>query len=327
MTDRATPSPVSLAVLEEAAHWFAVLGSEASGSVERQAWQRWFDRSADHREAWRRVELVNARFNALPGPSARKALADAGARRGGLKALMLLCIAGSFGSLVASRRDGRELVASLAADFHTATGDIASLPLADGTRAWLNTASAANIVYTNTERRVVLTRGEILIDTAPDPQAPPRPFLVEAHAGRLLALGTRFAVRSLEQGVRLAVYEGAVQVDAAGRGGRRVVPAGFQLTFDADRIGAMVPANPDETAWTRKLLIATQMRLDDFLAELGRYRHGYLGCDPALAALRLVGSYPLDDTDRALALLEASLAVQVRRRLPGWVIIVPSQER
>jgi transmembrane sensor len=323
MNDRAIPP---LDVLEEAAHWFAVLGSEASGSVERQAWQRWFDSSADHREAWRRVELVNARFNALPGPSARKALADAGARRGGLKALMLLCIAGGFGSLVASRRDGRELVAALAADFHTATGGIASLPLADGTRAWLNTASAANIVYTNTERRIVLTRGEILIDTAPDPQAPPRPFMVESHAGRLLALGTRFSVRSLEQGVRLAVYQGAVQVDAAGRGGRRVVPAGFQLTFDADRIGAITPARDEDTAWTRKLLIATQMRLDDFLAELGRYRHGYLGCDPALAGLQLVGSYPLDDTDRALALLEATLPVQVRRRLPGWVTVVPRQE-
>ena len=323
MTDRAIPP---LDVLEEAAHWFAVLGSESSGNDERQAWQRWFDSSADHREAWRRVELVNARFNALPGPSARKALADAGARRGGLKALMLLCIAGGFGSLVASRRDGRELVAALAADFHTATGGIASVPLTDGTRAWLNTASAANIVYTNTERRIVLTRGEILIDTAPDPQAPPRPFMVESHAGRLLALGTRFSVRSLEQGVRLAVYQGAVQVDAVGRGGRRVVPAGFQLTFDADRIGAITPANEEDTAWTRKLLIATQMRLDDFLSELGRYRHGYLGCDPALAGLRLVGSYPLDDTDRALALLEASLPVQVRRRLPGWVTVVPRQE-
>lgn len=323
MTKQAQPP---FAILEEAAQWFAVLGSGAAGAAEQQQWQHWLDSSPDHRAAWRRVERVNAQFNALPGPSARKALADAGARRGGLKALMLLCIAAPLGALLAGRRDHRELVAALAADVQTATGEIAAVPLADGSRAWLNTASAVNLDYQGALRRIVLRRGEILVETGADVRTPPRPLVVDAHAGRLLALGTRFSVRSLEQGVHLAVYEGAVQIDAAGRGGRQVVPAGSQIVFDADRIGAPRPVRLEDAAWTRKLLIATQMRLDDFLHELGRYRHGYLGCDPALAALRLVGSYPLDDTDRALALLEATLPVQVRRRLPGWVAVVPRGE-
>lgn len=326
MTEQAQPP---FAILEQAAEWFAVLSADTVDAAERQAWQHWFDSSAAHREAWRRVERVNARFSALPDPASRKALQAAGAgRRSAVKALMLLCLVGGSAALFA-RRDGRngrnalELLAALAADYRTGTGDIADLALADGSRAWLNTASAANVAYTAELRRIVLRRGEILVETAHDAHQTPRPLVVDVHAGRLLALGTRFSVRSLDDGVQLAVYQGAVQVDAAGQGGRRVVPAGFQLTFDADRIGALRPADPDQAAWTRKLLIATQMRLDDFLAQLGRYRHGHLGCDPAVAGLRLVGSYPLDDTDRALALLEATLPVQVRRRLPGWVSVVP----
>ena len=40
--------------------------------------------------------------------------------------------------------------------------------------------------------------------------------------------------------------------------------------------------------------------------------------------LRVVGSYPLADTDRALAALADSLPVRVERRLPWWVQIVPA---
>jgi transmembrane sensor len=87
--------------------------------------------------------------------------------------------------------------------------------------------------------------------------------------------------------------------------------------------GALRPVHEDSSAWSRKLLIATQMRLGDFLQELGRYRHGHLACDPALANLRLVGSYPLGDTDHALDMLQATLPVQVKRTLPWWVTVTP----
>ncbi|KAG1069902.1 hypothetical protein G6F40_017608 [Rhizopus arrhizus] len=65
------------------------------------------------------------------------------------------------------------------------------------------------------------------------------------------------------------------------------------------------------------------MRLGDFIAELSRYRRGYLGCAPEVADLRIVGAYAVGDTDRVLAALAATLPVRVRATMPWWVVVVP----
>ena len=54
------------------------------------------------------------------------------------------------------------------------------------------------------------------------------------------------------------------------------------------------PSGPamHEDAWLQGALYADNMRLDAFIAELGRYRRGRLACDPAVAGLRISGSFP-----------------------------------
>lgn len=305
-------------VLEQAAEWFAVLSAPDVAPGEHQAWQRWLDASQQHREAWRRVESINTQLQALPGAPARAALVAGPRRRRALKALLLLSAGGGAGALAMRREEAGEYLAALHAGHRTAVGAIAALPLPDRTQAWLNTDSAADLAYDSTQRLIVLRRGEILLHSGADHQQPARPLVVEARGVRLRALGTRFAVRLTEQGTRLAVYDGAVQVNDG-----VVVPAGAQVEITGGQAGAMTPANEESSAWSRKLLIATQMRLDDFLADLARYRRGHLACDPALAGMRLVGSYPLGDTDQALDMLEAALPVRVKRTLSWWVSITP----
>ncbi|HNR11604.1 MAG TPA: hypothetical protein PKN72_10460 [Nitrosomonas europaea] len=77
------------------------------------------------------------------------------------------------------------------------------------------------------------------------------------------------------------------------------------------------------TAWTRGLLVAERMRLEDFLAELGRYRSGVLRCDPAVRDLIVSGVYSLDDTDQSLRLLAQALPVQVQTVTRWWTIVGP----
>jgi transmembrane sensor len=173
-------------------------------------------------------------------------------------------------------------------------------------------------------RRVSLRAGEILVQTAPDAAVPPRPFVVETAQGRLRALGTRFAVRQLDGASLVAVFEGAVEVrpgDAPDAG--LVVQAGEQVRFASGGAGAVRPAELVRASWARGVLVAEDMRLADFLAELSRYRRGHLACDPAVADVRIVGTYSLVDTDRVLAALADTLPVRVRRPLPWWVEIVP----
>jgi transmembrane sensor len=47
--------------------------------------------------------------------------------------------------------------------------------------------------------------------------------------------------------------------------------------------------------------------------------------DPALEALRITGSFRLDNTDQVLALLTASLPIEVHTRTRFWVSLTPRQ--
>ncbi|NGZ84780.1 FecR domain-containing protein [Duganella aceris] len=314
------PEPVALefSVLEQAAEWFAVLSAADATPAERRDWERWLAAAPAHREAWRRVEDINTQLHALPGAPARLALVAGPKRRRAIKALLLLGLGGGVGTMLARRDDAQLYLAALNAQHRTAVGVTAALPLPDRTRAWLNTDSAADLAYDDGRRLIVLRRGEILLHSGADDHVPARPLLVEAGGVRLRALGTRFSVRLMKRGVRLAVYDGAVGINDGA-----VVPAGSQADIADGQPGTMTPALEEGSAWSRHLLIATQMRLDDFLAELGRYRHGHLACDPSLAAMRLVGSYPLGDTEQALDMLQAALPVRVKRVMPWWVTIAP----
>ncbi|HCN45576.1 MAG TPA: iron dicitrate transport regulator FecR, partial [Pseudomonas sp.] len=76
-------------------------------------------------------------------------------------------------------------------------------------------------------------------------------------------------------------------------------------------------------AWSRGLLLAEDMPLGRFIEELGSYRRGHIGLDPALSELRVMGSFPLNDTDLVLAQLQDALPIKVQRRFDWWVTLVP----
>lgn len=61
------------------------------------------------------------------------------------------------------------------------------------------------------------------------------------------------------------------------------------------------------------------MRLADFLAEVSRYRHGFLSCSDDIADLRLSGVYRLEDPDTLLQLLPQTLPVRLSRRTRWWI--------
>jgi ferric-dicitrate binding protein FerR (iron transport regulator) len=79
------------------------------------------------------------------------------------------------------------------------------------------------------------------------------------------------------------------------------------------------PLDMDIGAWADGLIVTRDMRLADFLSEVGRYRHGYLGCSANIADLRLSGVFRLEDTDKLLAILPQTLPVQLRYRTRWWV--------
>lgn len=307
----------------EAAEWLATLMSGTAGEDDRLRWRLWREADPINEQAWRRIENLSAGLRQLHSGAARQALRPAPVHAGRRRALGTLLWAGAAGTVGwASLRSpvGRELLA----DERTATGERREVMLADGTRLLLDTASAVDVRYGGAERLLVLRAGRILV-TSGHPHGESRPLIVQSAQGRARALGTRFSVRQEEGATTVAVTEGAVEF--AGQGGAsRVLAAGEWARLGSAGFDAQPRALDEETAlaWTRGQILADGMRLDSFLAELGRYRPGLLQCDPAIAALRISGVFPVADTDTVLATLPLSLPVQVRTRTRWWLRVEPA---
>jgi transmembrane sensor len=111
-----------------------------------------------------------------------------------------------------------------------------------------------------------------------------------------------------------------VEIRPRGNTASLLLQAGERTGFTSSAIDAVQPADRNGLAWTGGFLIAKGMRLEDFLAELSRYSTRPLSCTPAIADLRVSGSYPLADIDKVIDTLSAmlSLEVQTVRRLWGW---------
>ncbi|KTC34042.1 iron dicitrate transport regulator FecR [Pseudomonas sp. ABAC61] len=315
---------LSHASLQQAAHWYVQLQDQASSDEQRHQWQAWIEQSAEHRQAWSYVERVSQRLlplqEASTRPCASRALNSTRrptlARRQVLGALLLA----GLGWGAWRRTPLPQALNRWRADYATGTGEVRDTLLSDGTRLWLNALSAVDVRYGVEQRLLALRLGEILIDTAKDPR---RPFLVETEHGRLRALGTRFSVRCDASDSQLNVYAGAVEVRSADGLQVQVVNAGQQLRFDRQSLGLLQTASAAREAWSRGLLLADNLPLAQLLEDLGRYRSGHLGCDPAIAHLPVMGSFPLHDSDQALALLEAALPVRVKRLASWWVTLEP----
>ncbi len=76
-----------------------------------------------------------------------------------------------------------------------------------------------------------------------------------------------------------------------------------------------------QLGWRDGVLVAQDQPLGHFLRELSRYRPGVLRWDETLEALRITGSFRLDNTDRILTLLAASLPLDVHMRTRYWVTL------
>jgi transmembrane sensor len=323
---RATPNAISHASLEQAANWYVQLNDQQPSQQEREHWQAWLAQSGEHQAAWHYVERVSQRFAVLQDnqqQAASHVLRNSGRaslnRRQTVKSLLVLVSGGWLGWSAWKESALPLSLARWTADLSTGTGETRETRLSDGSRVWLNALSALNVRFDTAQRLLLLQAGEVLIDTAKDTS---RPLLVQTVEGRMRALGTRFSVRQEDRRTLLNVYEGAVEVRTA-QGQVQVAEAAQQLSFSQDHIPPPSVASASREAWRRSLLLADNLPLGQLLEELSRYRPGHLGCDPAVAGLPVMGSFPLKDTDQALRLLEAALPVRVHKPLEWWVDVGP----
>lgn len=209
--------------------------------------------------------------------------------------------------------------------YRTAIGRLQEVTLADGSAATLSSDSAIAVVLSRHERHVDLHQGEAYFDVAKDAA---RPFAVQAGNRRIVAVGTRFAVRRDGDEVRVVVSEGTVRLESSPGDGREqpvtLLPAGSSAIANSN--GVMVRAGSIADAeraldWRRGHLVFLDTPLAVAAAEFNRYntRPLVMG-DAAAAQLRIGGSFRWSNTEVFANLLEQALPVRAERE-PDRIVL------
>lgn len=304
--------------LQQAAHWFVLLASGDAGDDDRARWLRWRAADPAHEKAWARVESASALFSAVPSGKAAAAL-QALSRKTipARSALLSLLLAGVLG--VGGWQGYR--ASDWSADAVTAVGQQREMQLEDGSRLLLDTDTAIDIEFDGEQRRLRLRRGRLFVATGHLPEFAAQPFRVATAQVEATALGTQFSVQQQLRQTRVVVIESRVELRTPD-GEHLILEQGHSAVVGNDGVRRESQLLRNDSAWQRGMLIAEDMPLNEFLAELGRYHHGELQCDPAVAQLRISGAFPLSDTGQLLVALAETLPVRIERDQSGRVRVL-----
>jgi transmembrane sensor len=329
---------------EAAAAWHDRLHREKVADETRAQFGRWLAESPAHAAAYESIELAWSSLQRSAHDPQILALRHETALRltrrssrairplgwAVAAALVLIVVGGAVAMLSEGSRAGRASVDSIVealrtntdGRYATATGERLTVTLDDGSQVTLNTNTELKVSFTPTDRIVRLVRGQALFEVAKDAS---RPFAVEAHDRRFVALGTAFDVRIDGERIKVTMLEGTVRVEHGTP--RGVLNAGEQLTVDMRSEELVRATDPERvTSWRRGQVIFENTRLADAIAELNRYSETKIElADPALGDLRLSGAFA---TGRPTVFIEAITTyfpVQVERADPRAIVIEARQ--
>ena len=122
----------------------------------------------------------------------------------------------------------------------------------------------------------------------------------------------------------MSVVSGSAQLQPL-HGPSLSLQEGQQVNVQASGSGPVRAFDVAQLGWRDGVLVAQDQPLGQFLRELSRYRPGVLRWDDTLEPLRITGSFRLDNTDRILTLLAASLPLEVHMRTRYWVTLTLRQ--
>lgn len=248
---------------------------------------------------------------ASPSPALLRLQPASADRRRMMRRCMVLGTAAIAAGMVDEGRGWRRLVA----DYRTGVGMQRALALGSQVSVLLNTGTAIDVGQDEGRLLIRLLEGELLLRQ----QGGPGPVLVETTQGRISSHNARLAVRREPRRTVLNVLDGTAAVrPAAGRADAWQVAAGRRSVFDRLQQLASAAVQDDEMAWADGMIVARDMKLADFVGELQRYSEVRLQCDPAVAAWRVSGRFPIADLQRVFAWLPQAMPLRIEQRNDHW---------
>ncbi|MDR8386094.1 DUF4880 domain-containing protein [Pseudomonas sp. JL2] len=320
---RREPQALNPAIVEQAIQWLVRLRFNQADEQTQRTFEHWLQQHPEHVVAWQRVETLGDEFAGVPAQLARQTLngTNHGMRR--RESLKLLGILATVSAAAWLGRDYTPVPAMLAQQ-RSSTGEQRRFQLDDGSLIQLNSDSAVDSDFDAQRRLIILRRGEIIVNVGADQHSPrARPFWVQSRDGLIRAQSSRFLARELDDGTLVAAQEGSVTVFPGSdqTPASRSVQAGNHLLFTSSGARMFRDNGLDLWSWGDGVISARNMRLNDFIAELSRYRPGVLRCAEEVADRRVSGTFQLADNDQVLALIAQSLHLHIDYRTRYWVTV------
>lgn len=331
-----TEPPSDERLFREAAEWFARMRAPDAESS-RAEFEAWLGRDAAHRAAYNRASEIFAMGKLLAADDKGKEPAGRPGRSG--KAWLEVALAAVAAGVAvigwiavgpggeyrgpASAGRGEDSVVTVSSDTPR------QIRLADGSLVRLQPRTRLSIVFDAAIRRVGLQAGEARFDVAHEP----RPFIVSAGGGSVIAHGTIFDVR-LSAGSRVTVrlIEGMVDVRLPHRAERtaavRRLRPGDALTFDGGQ-AAGVSGTPRQQGSAASDAGPAEGPSDYegvSVAELveranSRSHRLILLAEPGLGPKKVSGRFSIDDPDLLAERLAALFGLAVDHSDSGATIL------
>jgi transmembrane sensor len=315
----------------EASGWVARLNGPFD-EADRAAFERWYNMSAEHAEAYDRLAALfnaagRARRPESAGADSRLATAPGRSRpfRFALAAAVA-CAALLAVVLLAARTASPSTEARQQfATFSAGEGETRGLVLVDGSEVLLSPGSRLEVALGTGKRRLRLLQGEGRFTVAHEA----RPFVVAADSTEVMARGTRFVVRLAPDRTTVSLIEGRVDISyssAAGGAGRRLarLQAGQQLVVEAASTRspaartAAAPVEPGTRAPQPAMLQFNDTPLGLAVEQVNRRGHPPVRFrDPGIAGLRVTGAFRAGDTAGFAESVGAAFDLEVERAADG----------
>ncbi len=343
-------------IFEEASLWVTRLDRGLSDE-ETIALQQWLAQDARHKasllemaQLWDRMDSLAVLSELFDPPAAQPRAARSFARPAWAMAASVAALVLALQWLLpsglwqapASLAQAPSAPASIPAEaiantlYETGIGAHSTINLPDGTRLLLNTNTQVSVSFSDSERLLVLNKGELLVEVAHDKK---RPLRVQVGDRIVEAVGTVFNVyRKDQQAFDVIVTEGKVHVKAAsdktntiatGTASAAVIQElvqGEKLSLNeqseqevaVETLGST--AIHDRLSWRDGTLIFRGETLADALHEVSRYTPtSFKIVDKRINEMRIAGLYKAGDVDGLLASLKENFNINSMRASNGVI--------
>jgi transmembrane sensor len=309
---------------EKAAEWLTRREQPEWSQADQAALDGWLDASMSHKAAFWRLEhtwQVADRIGALSAQDiavrpSRKRPPVKWWQAGALAASLLLAIA-----VVGLRSRPALSPQPSVSTFDTGIGGHRIVPLADGSRIELNTATILRTLISRKRRDVWLDRGEAYFEVA---HIEGSTFVVHAGPRMITVVGTQFSVRRDDDKVTVAVVTGRVRVEDTMPG---APSASITVTAGDVAIGwgssTMVVSKPvaaveEKLTWRDGRLVFDGTSLAEVADDFNRYnRQQLLISDPSVAAIRISGTFKASNVEAFVRLLKEAYGLKVELTADG----------